>query len=395
MIVGKSDILCRWPKFLSSLTILFFAVFLIPGITFAQNEYPPLKSVSEKFSWPEPNTGVHRVIFPYTLLEPPSVDGSKFSIYVPAGTRLVYLSIGASREATLTVRSQIPEIPDRTVNVDYGGLHKYQVIDNVHIDTADWIGGRWVFFEYSNGARPIYYHSAYKYVDTNHPSYTPPSEDDPVPPESSPPVNDTPPADDSPPENGTQPENGSSPDNGSGYVPPDNPFDRIGDRQPPFGGGEQPPEHTPVVLEAAGPEPQKISAGELSPEDYLMPKVHLNDNLMPKGADSGISGHGYAMLKINEVMFILIEDSLGQPILMPASEVGFRPYCLNQHVDLSENIWECTAFGILQDFLSSNGLGPSSLADMYSDGHDIIFYVGFAPKGNIDNIQIAAFQIVP
>lgn len=384
-----------WNKFCKKLLMrnLFVAVVAgclmalsMPGNTAAQqNEYSLLKSVSMAF--PEAESG-DKDFYPFELqLGNSPVDGSKFSIYVPAGTSSVFLSLGASKQSTLRMISEIPEISSREISVGHGGSHKVRVINGVAINTTNWTSGKWVFFEYTNGAVPIYYYSRYRGVDTDHTYYS-----------HAPSTHPTPPAYNAPPSGG----GGGVGDGGSDYVPPSNPFDKIGERNPPFQGGGQAPPDRPVLDSVDGFENvmnnvQKIRAAGLSAGNYLKPIVNFNSDLLPSSIDGSISGHGYAMLEIDGIFFMVVQDSLGKLALMPVNEVGVRPFCTEQSADISEYvIWECEAFQIIQDFLSENGFnGVTALAELYNDGQNVVFYVGLAPEGVIDNFQGAAFQIVP
>ena len=146
-----------------------------------RNKYPLLKSVLTPF--PAPKSGEQR-FRPFELqFLSPVVDGSRFSVYIPAGTSWVSLTLGASSESTLRMLSEIPEIPHKQVNVGYGGSHKVFIWGHsgTWINSDNWTSGKWVFFEYTNGARPVYYYSVIT-VDTDHPYYCHAPSTQPIPP---------------------------------------------------------------------------------------------------------------------------------------------------------------------------------------------------------------------
>ena len=141
-----------------------------------QNEpdYPQLKKTLEEF--PKADSGITSSLFPYEKTSSQNIDGSKFSIWVPASTRTVHLIMGTNRRSTLKVTSDIPEIGDFEINFGRGGYDslKQTVIQTSSMTWDEDSSGRWVLFEFSNGATPSYYYSMYRDIDTDHPNYSPP-----------------------------------------------------------------------------------------------------------------------------------------------------------------------------------------------------------------------------
>jgi hypothetical protein len=137
--------------------------------------YPELKLKLKEWSeWPEANTGTINVIAMYEHYQADDdPDGSRFSIYIPAGTRSVNLTLGAWK-SILTIISDIPEyssLPPRKFY--YGGNDSYKQLDILPgtIDTSGWTSGKWVKFEFSDGKVPILYYGFYRNIDTSHPYY--------------------------------------------------------------------------------------------------------------------------------------------------------------------------------------------------------------------------------
>lgn len=137
------------------------------------SDYKPLKGVFQEF--PEPNSGVVTLFYPYDLLEAePNLDGSKFSIYIPAGVGYVNLSLSTTRKSILTVRSEISEIGKFTRNFGYEGTYNYNQYDILDhfLDTTNWTKGKWVFFEFNNYAIPNSYHVRYRDTNTDYEYYS-------------------------------------------------------------------------------------------------------------------------------------------------------------------------------------------------------------------------------
>ncbi|MDZ7611283.1 MAG: pilin [Candidatus Moranbacteria bacterium] len=148
--------------------------------------YTPLQSRHNEF--PEKNSGTVRVIPYYLELGSSIVDGSKFSMYVPAGTEKIEMEM-SSNLADSTLYFSIDDKPikseskfsgdgtieslitsDRKTYYSQGGGQSSFIIMDYSINTEGWTRGRWINFEFNNGSRPNAYTAIYR-INTDHPYY--------------------------------------------------------------------------------------------------------------------------------------------------------------------------------------------------------------------------------
>ncbi|MFW5885191.1 MAG: pilin [Patescibacteria group bacterium] len=147
--------------------------------------YTPLQGRHDEF--PEKNSGTVKVMPYYLELGSNVIDGSKFSMYVPAGTESLELSMNSSYgDSTLyfsiedkPVESESKSLGDRTIEslissdrkttYTTGGGQVIVLINDFGVNTEDWNRGRWINFKF-DGSRPNAYDARYR-INTEHPYY--------------------------------------------------------------------------------------------------------------------------------------------------------------------------------------------------------------------------------
>lgn len=379
------------------------------------------------------------IITPYTKNYDTSdvADSPTFSIYVPSGTQAISAKIGYDHGSVIVARyGDAPQKDFKdaaTISAstfgwklselkasDMVGKVGYSDSTVVVIDDSSVSGeqGGWIYFKlFSSSGNPVAPRT-YTVTYTIDPAqYSPPEGY--VPP--SPPPSDDGATDDGSSDGGTDPvqptpppSSGgtSSPNPFAGVIleprsnildPPDdgteNPDTQPGDNPPdaPDAGAEN-PDTQPVRLPARGNgedhTPEPVHCAQVDRTNFLQPIIQVNPELLPAGTEDEVAhADAYAIFTVDESVYMVVSDILGNLTVFPFNELAFGPYG-TADIKLADGTCECNAFKTVQDFLVAENIGPEELAQWEEDGTEVVFYFGIVPNGDWSYYQGTAFQIV-